>query len=48
LSLECLGYNQPPYADPADRDANDVGNRKAFLVAYEQGVANWAKRLMAK
>jgi len=34
-SLHGLGYDHPVYKDPADRDAHNMGNRKAFIVAYE-------------
>jgi hypothetical protein len=43
--LHNLGYNHPTYDDLAHRDANNQGNRKAFIVAYEQAVIARAKGL---
>lgn len=36
--LHNLGYWHPPYANPDDRDSNNQGNTKAFIVAYEDEI----------
>jgi hypothetical protein len=41
--LHNLGYWHPPYTDAAHRDANNQGNQKAFIVAYERLVYEKAR-----
>jgi hypothetical protein len=36
--LHNIGYWHPNYTDPAHRDANNAGNKKAFIVAYEMAM----------
>lgn len=36
--LHNIGYWHPGYTDPAHRDANNQGNTKAFIVAYESEI----------
>jgi len=43
--LHSLGFDHPPYVDLGDRDKNNRGNQKAFIVAYELAILN---RLSAK
>jgi hypothetical protein len=46
--LHNLGYWHPSYADPDERDRNNQGDKKAFMVAYEQEIYSKAKPLEKK
>jgi hypothetical protein len=46
--LHNLGYWHPDYADPSERDANNIGRNKAFIVAYEYAILKKAKHLRPK
>jgi hypothetical protein len=41
--LHNFGYSHPPYKDPADRDARNQRDGKAFVVAYETEIRERAK-----
>jgi hypothetical protein len=42
--LHNLGYSHPDYKDPAERDRLNMGNRRSFIVAYEQFLLAVAER----
>ncbi len=43
--LHNLGYWHPNYTDPAERDKNNIGAHKAFIVAYELAILKKAKQI---
>lgn len=46
--LHNLGYWHPNYADPAERDKNNIGKNKAFIVAYEFAILKKANQTYNK
>ena len=43
--LHNLGYWHPNYSNPAERDKNNIGTNKAFIVAYELAILKKARQM---